>query len=577
MTQPAFRVDTSHGRLYITGSEAGRALTMRGAHRNERKNAVELSMTLPRLRELRTTSGLDRVQFARACTSNVLNWTRAAGAIEAHVRTIHERLSAGERQSFPWHDNAATATPPYEHQRVMATVAAWTDGTYFQADPGTGKTRAAMEAAQFQLAHHHLDVVVVVCPRRAAATWMEQVPRWTRGLNLVRLTSGNVMRERAPQIANAKRNDILVLNVDVVMHADILRALDALTKRLRVGLIIDEAHKFKNPAAARTTSLMRIARTCVWRVAMSGTPVLQGVQDVWAQWYLVDFGMTFGANFVSYRRDYLVENEYDRTTAPRPGALEEVGTLMRIRGLRFRKSECMDLPPKVYEVEECNMTDEQTRAYVQMRDNLMVELANGSVADAANQLVAMMRLTQITSGFLRDADAKLNAPFRVNPKLDLLEELVRENLGLSSIIVWARYRFDIDQITARLRDLRPAKLYGGLTDEESDRAVRTFQDGSARVFVANAAAGGTGLNLQVANLALYYSQDYSLEARAQSEDRCHRGGSESHNKVTYIDLLCREASTNLASIDHIVRRAVIEKRNAASLVTDLRQHIALAH
>ena len=80
-----------------------------------------------------------------------------------------------------------------------------------------------------------------------------------------------------------------------------------------------------------------------------------------------------------------------------------------------------------------------------------------------------------------------------------------------------------------------------------------------RFFVGNAHAGGIGLTLTAASTMIYYSNDFSLETRVQSEDRAHRIGQ--RQNVLYIDI---EA---LNTIDKQVIDALRQKKNLADLIT----------
>ena len=104
---------------------------------------------------------------------------------------------------------------------------------------------------------------------------------------------------------------------------------------------------------------------------------------------------------------------------------------------------------------------------------------------------------------------------------------------------------------------------------DRDEAERKFQAGEAKVLVGNPASAGVGLNLFQASVALYYSQGYNLEHRAQSEDRCHRSGSEIHDSVTYIDLSAR------GTVDEAVRAALAGKLELAEAVVELRRNIGM--
>ena len=84
-------------------------------------------------------------------------------------------------------------------------------------------------------------------------------------------------------------------------------------------------------------------------------------------------------------------------------------------------------------------------------------------------------------------------------------------------------------------------------------------EGDTRFFIANTQTAGMGLNLTAASIVYYYSNDFSLENRLQSEDRNHRIGQK--NNVVYKDLMC------IGTIDEKVRKALSRKKNIADIIT----------
>ena len=95
------------------------------------------------------------------------------------------------------------------------------------------------------------------------------------------------------------------------------------------------------------------------------------------------------------------------------------------------------------------------------------------------------------------------------------------------------------------------RYYGDTSDEDREKAIHQFQHGDARFFVANPATAGYGLTLTEANTVIYYANDFNLETRIQSEDRCHRIGQ--RNTVTYIDLITER------SIDEKIVKSLRDK------------------
>jgi SNF2 family DNA or RNA helicase len=592
------KIDAAYGRLYVTGPSAPLLQRMPGAAWNTKKNSVELSLTLETLRGMRKVLGLESEAMARMCTKPVLSWAKAAGRSEKMVNELHAKLATGWRQELSWVDTRAGTPapdsapenavdlvfvgngrppyrnwkyrPPYEHQKLMATAACWLDGVALLGEMGTGKTRSACEAIRHKFDTGEIDLCFVTCPKGALNVWEQQIKWWAPDVQVVRLSGAVKKREAA--ILNIGLSDIkrvvFLVNYDVVylMLDTILMVMD----QRRAGLVPDEMHKLTNPEALVTKAFMEASRHARWRCAMTGTPISNRVEGVWSEWYIVDLGITFGANSLQFRREFFDENSYSFKWEPKANSLDEIGLRMRRRGVRVLKKDCLDLPEKVYQVETVEMTREQRKAYIEMRDELVTKLEShdDAYATAATQLVAILRLTQITSGFVPDEEGILRR-FKPNPKLDALEEFVRDNITDAQIIVWAVYREDVRAIVERLSDLNPAIMQGGQTDRERLAAETDFQEGRKRLLVGNPAAGGVGTNLQAASIACYYSLGYSLIDRMQSEDRCHRSGSEVHNRVLYVDFLCEN------SVDPVIRDAVADKKEVAEIVVDLKRALGV--
>ena len=127
-----------------------------------------------------------------------------------------------------------------------------------------------------------------------------------------------------------------------------------------------------------------------------------------------------------------------------------------------------------------------------------------------------------------------------------IHKIIKSNRVVKStvdgkVIIWANYRHDIRTITKELEKKygksAVANLYGDTPVDDRDQIISDFQDKEAPLtfLVANPKTGGYGLTLTASHTVIYYSNNYDLETRLQSEDRVHRIGQKS--KVTYIDLI----------------------------------------
>ena len=153
--------------------------------------------------------------------------------------------------------------------------------------------------------------------------------------------------------------------------------------------------------------------------------------------------------------------------------------------------------------------------------------------------------------------------------LDIPNNRIKELLATveecdGKIIIWANYRRDIENIKNALAEAygmtTVATYYGDTEAEERQEIVERFQDMASplRFFVGNPRTGGYGLTLTAAHTVIYYSNNFDLEVRLQSEDRAHRIGQT--NKVTYIDFI------SPGTVDEHIVKALRNKINIASQV-----------
>ena len=127
------------------------------------------------------------------------------------------------------------------------------------------------------------------------------------------------------------------------------------------------------------------------------------------------------------------------------------------------------------------------------------------------------------------------------------------------MVVFCAYKHNVKQIKEALSDFKVVTYTGDDSSNQKTEAVDSFQNGEADVFVGTSAAA-KGLTLTRASTMVYYSNNYSLETRLQSQDRIHRIGQD--NKCTYIDLVVPN------SIDEAILKRLEEKKELSGEVLD---------
>jgi SNF2 family DNA or RNA helicase len=204
------------------------------------------------------------------------------------------------------------------------------------------------------------------------------------------------------------------------------------------------------------------------------------------------------------------------------------------------------------------LTDDQKKHYKTLKDEAIAVL-QGRIVTAPIVLTKLLRLHQLICGHLTADDGQI-IPVLSN-RITALMDILDETQG--KVIIWANYVADIKLIVEKLRqdysDESVVAYYGAVNSEDRQEAVRAFQEDShCRFFVGNTATGGKGITLTAANTVVYYSNDYNLENREQSEDRAHRIGQT--RSVNYVDLICPN------TVDEKIVSALRQKKRLSAQV-----------
>jgi len=494
-------------------------------------------------------------------------------------------------------------TTPMKHQAVGTKLLAENPEYYgLGAEQGTGKTWMLLADLERAYEAGEVDALAVLAPKGVHTNWTRrEIPAhveletdsiaWVAGpgvrakRELRRLLTPDKIRGDLP---------VLAMNIDAVNTPTGQGYLRNFLRKYRCMFVLDESSRIKNPAARRTKRVLSLATLAASRRIASGTMMPNGPPDLFAQMeFLCPDGKLLGTTsyraFVAEYAQLLPRNHgqmkhviegiarrkrkkmeeipdawlpqlvaRDAMGAPLWKNLEKLQAMLKPHVFRVLKKDCLDLPEKIYQTYGFTMPSSQRGVYAVAEEQLRFERDNGEL-DIFNALTKIMKLRQIVSGFIMlDGEATELPALKDNPRMKLFLELVDDLDG--QFIVWATFREELAQIAQALRDLdiTCVEYHGGVKTKDRETAVDDFQDGRARAFVGQAQSGGLGLTLTAAETAIYYSNDYNSETRLQSEDRCHRIGTE-HN-VLYIDIVAE------GTIDERIIAALRRKEDVANTV-----------
>jgi SNF2 family DNA or RNA helicase len=439
------------------------------------------------------------------------------------------------------------------------------------AEMGTGKSFMVINNIAMLYDKGNINAALIVAPKGVYRNWYDSelprhLPEHIVHRTAVWSSSPRKIEKQALDSLFMSTEDlkILIMNIEAFSTAK----GTAFAKRFLLVhnalMVIDESTTIKTPGSARSKNTEKVGRGARYRRIMTGSPVTKSPMDLYQQCAFLSDGCLNVSSYYVFQARYavvverqLASHSFKQIVGYR--RLDELKEKIDRFAFRVTKEECLDLPAKLYTKREVDLTDEQTKAYNEMKTMALAQIGGGLVS-TVNALTQIMRMHQIVCGHVKmDDGTVVELP---NNRIKELLNVVEETHG--KIIIWANYRHDIEAIKLALAKEygmnSVATYFGDTESEERQRIVNRFQDpeDELRFFVGNPSTGGYGLTLTAAHTMVYFSNSFDLEKRLQSEDRAHRIGQTKN--VTYIDLIAP------GTVDEKIVKALRSKIDIATQV-----------
>ena len=357
--------------------------------------------------------------------------------------------------------------------------------------------------------------------------------------------------------------------------------------RRKVFLICDEAHKFAKPDSKCTAAMIRLAQDTKMRRNLTGTPITDKPLDVWSEYNILSPSIihnelgepmrwtTFKSTFAYWKHPWGAKSPYARVLDPEQGDkgyknLDKLYALIDPYRSRLTQKELYAMDPvafsyfkePVFERRIFEMSDKQQKVYDKLRDDFIVQLDSGETITAEQAMTNMLRLQQVSRGYVGGADSgevvDLGAPY---PSIELLLDYIEQIEG--QIIVWCNFTADIELILRVLKEngIKALRYDGKVTPEERTTARQLmWEDPSIQVVVGNPAAGGLGVDMAFAATMLNYSFNFRMDIRKQAIGR-FQGPKQKSPILLHVDFVA--AGTN----DYRCLQALDGKEDLASILT----------
>lgn len=405
---------------------------------------------------------------------------------------------------------------PMVHQYTIADFCTMNRKLFNLSDPGVGKTASSLWAADWLMATKRVRKCLIVAP----LSTLERV--WLSDIFDV------LMHRKAVVVHGSVEKRLSLLETDcdfyIINHdgLSIRQVREHLAKRADIDLIIvDEASMFRNASTRKYRDLKSLVREDQRLWLLTGTPCPNEPTDAWALAKLVQptkVTRTFG----QFRRLTMTQVSQFKW-APRPNAYTLAYEALQ-PAVRFRKGDCLDLPPVVTLNRQAALSAEQRDA-VQTMKKYMQTVAGTTTITAVNAADQINKMRQLLCGVVKDpfgTDGYLTLDYA--PRRQVLMECVQE--AAAKVLIIVPFKGIIRTLEEELsKTYTVGVLNGDVSIRQRDLIIRNFKDtAEPHILLCHPKVMSHGLNLTEADMLIFYAPIYSNDEFQQVTERFNRAG-----------------------------------------------------
>ena len=485
---------------------------------------------------------------------------------------MDSRKKKRETSSFPlWY---RFKNKPMDHQ-IEALNKAWGKPAFaLFMEMGTGKTFTAINWSCALIMDAQAQGLLVICPTSIKAVWKNEIQLHSPiDLDVFILEAGGQREFDRWMKTETSKSRVLVVGVESLSQGSAHSIATEFAATVHPAMVVDESSRIKTPNATRTTRCWDIGVLCPNRMILTGTPITQGMQDLFAQYRFLDWTIINQKSFFAFRNRYCLMGGFESRQIVGYVNVDELMEYVAPYTYIVKKEDVLDLPPKVYETIQVEPNPEQARVFQSLNNKYDMRADLGDKELEVETILERMTRYQQVAGGLFPFKEDEESPNKYgterfpgkNPKMEAMMEMIDDLDHSAKVIIWARFIPEqvwiVEELEKRYGKQSTVYFAGGMNTDERLDAIDMFQNSDThRFFVSSPTLGGIGLTLTAASYVVYYSNSFSLEDRLQSEDRAHRKGQT--KSVTYIDIQMNH------KIDKDIELALKSKKSVAQYVED---------
>lgn len=424
---------------------------------------------------------------------------------------------------------------------------------------GTGKSKVAVDLIRNREAKR----VLIVCPVSVRGVWRRELLKHG-DLEAIVLEKGTAAKKVKQAIEYENlciahgKPFIVVVNYETAKSDEF--SIWSLKQRWS-AVIGDESHRFKAANSQVSKYMGELSMEADFRLCLTGTPMPHSPLDLFGQFRFLDPGV-YGSSWHRFRATYAVSGPFGVDHIV--GYINKDQLAERMRMLTFQVDQSvLDLPPVTQEQRLVTLESKSLKVYEEMKEDMIAFLDDGGEVTAPNGLVKLLRLAQVSGGFVKGDDEQIRelGTEKKQSLNDLLEDLNEP------VVVFCRFMHDLDVIRSVTESLTKGfdsrgkaikRVYGEVSGRQKDLTPHSTMPDHIDVMGVQIQAGGVGIDLTRARVGVYFSVGYSLGEFDQSVARLHRPGQT--RPVVFYHLVATK------TVDEVIYRSLESKREIVAEV-----------
>ena len=420
-------------------------------------------------------------------------------------------------------------TKPWAHQQLayekLQTNLTEKPGFALFMDMGTGKSKVVID----YLNNSENNMILILCPKTVAGVWPREFRKHAvdnyRIFNLSGLTKRKRESElqRIDQEKNRGNKVVVILNYESAYR----EPFKPWSYKQKFDLLIlDESHKIKAPGGKASRYCARLAQKCSEKnILLTGTPLPHSPQDIYAQFRAMNPDV-YGFSVTRFRNKF--SHQWGQYQSQRTWFTDgEYSEKIHDNSYQVKAVDALDLPEAIHEDIDIILPAKAKKIYRELEEEFIVWLDNGQEVTAANALVKLLRLQQLTGGFIHSEDKTYKIhDEKIEAVLEIIDDISEP------VVIFTKFRAELDTLRKELEN----KKYKvkELSGRHSDLGEGATYPKNCDVLLVQIQAGGVGIDLTRARICIYYSVGFNRGDYEQSLARVHRPGQ--NNKVIYYHL-----------------------------------------